>query len=159
MQSLATGKERHLQWYRLGTDELGISSANQGIQAENELGMSLQCTLAAKRANRTLGHINSTARRLRVQFFFLTCQTLYCIQATASNFEPPIQDRYQETGGSSLGPPRCPGAGVVILLGETEVGGLVHCAEEKTLWAGDSSFLLPLSRRYKYIYIYKTFSQ
>lgn len=71
MQSLATGKERHLQWYRLGTDGLGISSADQGFQAENELGMSLQCTLAAKKANRTLDHINSTARRLRMQFFSL----------------------------------------------------------------------------------------
>lgn len=82
MQSFATGKERYLQWYRLGTEGLGISSTenNLGSQEENELGMSLQCDLAEKKANRTLGYVNSTARRLSMLFVFpLSHQPLYYI--------------------------------------------------------------------------------
>ena len=60
---LHLGRNNHMHQYRLGADLLERSSAEKdlGVLVDNRLAMSLQCALAAKKANGIPGHIKKSA--------------------------------------------------------------------------------------------------
>lgn len=64
----------------------------------------------------------------------------------AISFSFSKQDRYQQTEASSLSPSRCSEAGALVLRGPSEAKGFAQPREEITLWPGNSSFLVSISR-------------
>lgn len=112
--------------------------------------MSLQCDLAAKKVNRTLGYINSTARRLRMWFFSLTHSTTvlylsYCIQLWAPNTGKIPRNWRKFTGTTKMlrGKTSCPDR-------RDWNEGACSFWRRKTLWAGGSRAPYDLWRGYIY---------